>query len=134
MELFFSFFPHKPLRPCVCHVLGQTIVDYKMAASDNTSDSVHLIQSVAQTAIDDINELLFLVEQRGSANPEATQSRRSCIEPERSTDTAIASRSINGLEKGPLHFREERNPPELGIKEPGGVEDRPRHFRIHVLV
>ena len=56
----------------------------EVAASDNTSDSVRLIQSVAQTAIDNINKLVSLVEQKSSGNPEALQSRRSSIELETS--------------------------------------------------
>lgn len=56
----------------------------EVAASDNTSDSIRLIQSVAQTAIDNINKLVSLVEQKGSGNPEALQSPRSPIELETS--------------------------------------------------
>ena len=59
----FSNFCHKSLRPCVCHVFAQTVIDYKVAASHNTSDSVRRIQSVGLTAIDNINKLLSLVEQ-----------------------------------------------------------------------
>ena len=56
----------------------------EVAASDNNSDSIRLIQSVAQTAIDNINMLASLVEQKGSGNPEALQSRRRSIELETS--------------------------------------------------
>ena len=56
----------------------------EVAASDNTSDSIRLIQSVAQTAIDNMNKLVSLVKQKGSGNPEALQSRRSPIELETS--------------------------------------------------
>ena len=97
-------------------MLWQTI-DYEMAAS---SDSVHLIQSVAQTAIDSINKLVCLVEQRGAPNPEAAQSRRSSIEPETSADSTTAIRSVNALDElrrrfptrsrrgGPFRVRDQR--------------------------
>ena len=97
LELFLCFFP-KVLAfarlPCA-RSNYYYIIDCKMAASDNTWDSVRRIQSVTQTTIDNIDKHLSLVEQRGIANPEATQSGRSSIEPERSPDTTIASRSIN---------------------------------------
>ena len=96
---FCGFFPCKSLCPRISHVLAQSKMDCEMAVSDNPSDSVRRIQSVAQTAINNIYKLVSLVEQRGSANPGAAKSWRSSIEPERLADTTNASQSINALDE-----------------------------------
>ena len=82
-------------------------------AADNNSDSVIRIQSIAQTAISQINHLVSLVEQRGAAataeNVSLTEQRSltasesqastSSIEPQRSTPRAGTSNALEELRR-----------------------------------
>ena len=87
-----------------------------MAGSNNSdnSDSVIRIQSIAQTAISQINHLVSLVEQRGGTAATAenvslteqrsliaseSQASSSCIEPHRSTPRAGTGNALEELRR-----------------------------------